>query len=52
MNQTIITSDISLKAKLLCTLGWRMALCGAETRLIIQSVRQMGVDLGLSEVDL
>ena len=29
-----------------------MALCGAETRLIIQSVRQMGVDLGLSEVDL
>lgn len=52
MNQAIITSDISLKAKLLCTLGWRMALCGAETRLIIQSVRQMGVDLGLSEIDL
>ena len=52
MNQTVNASELSLKAKLLCTLGWRMALCGAETRLIIQSVRQMGVDLGLSEVDL
>ena len=52
MVQTVNASELSLKAKLLCTLGWRMALCGAETRLIIQSVRQMGVDLGLSEVDL
>ena len=52
MNQTVNASELSLKAKLLCTLGWRMALCGAETRLIIQSVRQMGVVLGLSEVDL
>ena len=52
MNQTINNSELSLKAKLLCTLGWRMALCGAETRLIVQSVRQMGVDLGLAEIDL
>ena len=44
--------DISLKAKLLCTFGWRLALCGAETRLIIQSVKTMAYHLGINNIEL
>lgn len=44
--------ELALKAKLLATLGWRMASCGAETRLIVQSVKKMAHDLGCHSVDL
>lgn len=44
--------DLALKAKLLSTLGWRMASVGAETRLIVQSVKKMSHDLGCRNIDL
>lgn len=44
--------ELALKAKLLATLGWRLASCGAETRLIVQSVKKMAHDLGCHSVDL
>lgn len=44
--------DLALKAKLLATLGWRMASVGAETRLIVQSVKKMAHDLGCKNIDL
>ena len=44
--------ELALKAKLLATLGWRMASYGAETRLIVQSVKKMAHDLGCHSVDL
>lgn len=44
--------DLALKAKLLATLGWRMATVGAETRLIVQSVKKMAHDLNCYNVDL
>lgn len=43
---------LALKAKLLCTLGWRMAQCGAETRLIVQSVKSVAHRLGCSSIDM
>lgn len=43
---------LALKAKLLCTLGWRLAQCGAETRLIVQSVKTMAHSLGCSSIDI
>lgn len=44
--------DLALKAKLLATLGWRLASCGAETRLIVQSVKKMAHDLGCNSIDM
>lgn len=44
--------ELALKAKLLATLGWRMASYGAETRLIVQSVKKMAHDLDCHSVDL
>lgn len=44
--------ELALKAKLLATLGWRLASYGAETRLIVQSVKKMAHDLGCHSVDL
>lgn len=44
--------ELALKAKLLATLGWRLASCGAETRFIVQSVKKMAHDLGCHSVDL
>ena len=44
--------ELALKTKLLATLGWRMASCGAETRLIVQSVKKMAHDLGCRNVEL
>lgn len=44
--------DLALKAKLLSTLGWRMASVGAETRLIVQSVKKMAHDLGCRNVEI
>lgn len=44
--------DLALKAKLLATLGWRMASVGAETRLIVQSVKKMAHDLNCHQIDL
>lgn len=43
---------LALKAKLLCTLGWRMAQCGAETRLIVQSVKSVAHSLGCCSIDM
>ena len=43
---------LALKTKLLATLGWRLASCGAETRLIVQSVKKMAYDLGCHAIDL
>lgn len=44
--------ELALKTKLLATLGWRLASCGAETRLIVQSVKKMAYDLGCHAIDL
>ena len=44
--------DLALKTKLLATLGWRLASCGAETRLIVQSVKKMAYDLGCHAIGL
>lgn len=44
--------NLQFYARLLCTLGWRMALCGAETRLIVQSVKVMAQDLGIGSIEL
>lgn len=44
--------QLALKAKLLATLGWRMAQSGAETRLIVQSVKKMAHDLGCTSIEL
>lgn len=45
-------NQLALKAKLLATLGWRMAQSGAETRLIVQSVKKMAHDLGCTAIEL
>ncbi len=44
--------DLKLRARLLCTLGWRMAVAGAETRLIVQSVTTMAKTLSVTRLDL
>lgn len=35
------SSDLNKKTKILCTFGWRMALAGAETRLIMRCCHDM-----------
>ncbi len=42
---------LGLKAKILCLLGWKLAQCGAETRLIMQSVQIMVKALQLKAED-
>lgn len=44
--------SLALKARLLATLGWRMASSGAETRLISHSVKKMAHDLGCTSIDM
>lgn len=44
--------NLASKAEVLCTLGKHLALYGAETRLIVQSVKEMAADLGISKIDL
>lgn len=51
-SEVVAEDELSLKAKLLATLGWRLASCGAETRLIVQSVKKMAHDLGCHSIDL
>ena len=44
--------NLAKTAEVLCTLGKHLALYGAETRLIVQSVKEMAADLGLLKIDL
>lgn len=44
--------NLQEKAKLLCTLGWRMAQCGAETRLIVQSIERMSKALNCKGIEI
>lgn len=52
LEQQSVEFQLAVKAKLLCTLGWRMAQCGAETRLIVQSVKAVAQKLGCSSIDM
>ena len=44
--------NLAKKAEVLCVLGKHLAHYGAETRLIVQSVKEMAADLGLLKIDL
>lgn len=47
-------NSLTIKAKLLCTLAWRLAQAGAETRLIIQSLYKVSkaLDVHCQEIGI
>lgn len=45
-------SPLALKAKLLCTLAWRLAQAGAETRLIVQSLKKISCALDIKNNEI
>lgn len=49
---TSAPSPLHLQAKILCTLCWKLAQCGAETRLIMQCGQIMSKALGVPEDNL
>ncbi len=47
MTELTSAQRLTLQAKILCTLCWKLAQCGAETRLIMQSAQIMSKALGI-----
>lgn len=45
-------NPLALKAKLLCTLAWRLAQAGAETRLIVQSLKKVSFALNIKDNEI